>query len=69
MQKCLCHNKPMKLITETEKILQNRLVAHGMNKAFAHQLATGRRMPSLKLAQKLYLELGIDPMTWRKRDK
>ena len=58
----------MKLITEAEKTLQNKLVENGMNKAFAHQLATGRRMPSLKLAQQLYLQLGIDPMQWRKRD-
>ena len=58
----------MKLITEQERALQAKLVANGMSKAFAHQIATGRRMPSLKLAQRLYLELGINPMEWKKRD-
>jgi antitoxin component HigA of HigAB toxin-antitoxin module len=54
----------MTKFTQEQRELQAKLVSGGMSKAFAYQLATGRRTPSMKLARRLHTELGISPMVW-----
>ena len=59
----------MKKITQAQKDLQARMIAYGISKPYAHQLATGRRLPSMDLAKRLYRDLGISPMFWMEESK
>jgi plasmid maintenance system antidote protein VapI len=56
--------KAMTKFTQEQRDLQTTLVSGGLSKAFAYQLATGRRSPSMEMARRLHKELGISPMVW-----
>lgn len=43
----------------TSSPLYEQLVRSGMNKPYASQIASGARVPSLKLALRLYREIGV----------
>lgn len=54
----------MKHAKYTTKDLQAKLLEFGLSKAYAHQLSTGRRTPSMKMAGRLMNTYGLKPELW-----
>lgn len=54
----------MKHAKHTTKDLQAKLLEFGLSKAYAHQLSTGRRTPSMKMAGQIMQKTGIKPEVW-----